>query len=137
MTKSAIIQNTEIEIKRRRNFWYNPKLKQRARELRNHPTVAENKLWFEYLRQIPHKALRQKPIGNYIVDFYLPQIKIVIEVDGETHLRDIGYDDKRTKELERLGLKVIRFWNDDVINGFVEVCKIIEGYLDKNDYKSP
>ena len=116
---------------KRRNFWYDPNLKLRARNLRNNPTAAESKLWFEYLRQIPYKIYRQKPIDNYIVDFYLPQFKLVIEVDGETHLRDAKYDDNRTRELEKLGLAVIRFWNDDVLNGFAGVCEEIEGCLKK------
>ena len=89
---------------KRRNLRYNTKLKLRARELRNEMTTAEKKLWFEYFRQISYKVYRQKPIGNYIVDFYIPQIKLVIEVDGETHMRDAEYDENRIRELEKLGL---------------------------------
>lgn len=114
---------------KRRNLRYNPKLKLEARELRNNPTIAEKKLWFGYLIQVNHKAYRQKPIGNFIVDFYIPQFKLVIEVDGETHMRDVEYDNNRTKELEKLGLKVIRFWNNDIAEGFGQVCDIIESYL--------
>lgn len=91
--------------------------------------MTENKLWFEYLRQISYKVYRQKPIGNFIVDFYLPQLKLVVEIDGETHMRDVEYDNNRTRELEKLGLTVIRFWNDDVSDGFTGVCEIIESYF--------
>ena len=98
---------------------YNPKLKERARHLRNNMTPAENKLWRKYLRQFPLPVYRQKPIDNYIVDFYIPKLKLVIEIDGETHLekKEIEYDSKRTKVLESYGLKVLRFWNYDILGG--------------------
>lgn len=73
------------------------------------PTKSESKLWLEYLKQLPYKVYRQKPIENYIVDFYLPQFKLIIEIDGETHLRNVEYDNNRTKELNKLGLTVIKF----------------------------
>ncbi|MBI4779321.1 endonuclease domain-containing protein [Candidatus Falkowbacteria bacterium] len=119
------------QVIKRRNLHYNPKLKVRARELRNNMTAAENKLWFEYLRQISFKVYRQKPIRNFIVDFYIPQFKLVIEVDGETHMRDAEYDDNRTEELKKLGLRIIRFWNNDILEGFAGVCDRIESYLNK------
>ena len=49
-------------------------------------TPAERKLWHKYLRQFPLPVYRQKPIDNYIVDFYIPKLKLVIEIDGETHI---------------------------------------------------
>lgn len=101
-------------------------------------TAAEKKLWFRYLRQFPYKVYRQKPISNYIVDFYIPKLKLIIELDGETHINDknIKYDKNRTKELEEVGLKVIRFWNYDVLDGFEAVCAIIANCLNKTG-KSP
>ncbi len=115
---------------KRRNYLYNPKLKSRARELRNNMTAAENKLWTGCLRQLPVKTYRQKPIGNYIIDFYVPKLKLVIEVDGETHIesREIKYDQSRTEELEKMGLKVMRFWNYEILDnlgGFDSVCERI------------
>jgi len=94
-------------------------------------TAAEKKLWYEYLRQTEYRWLRQKPIGNFIVDFYCSALKLVIEVDGATHLEnhDINYNRKRTGELEKLGLKVLRFYNDDIFNGLNEVINIIEGKI--------
>ena len=90
-------------------------------------TSAENKLWYDYLRLDKNRWLRQKPINNYIVDFYCSKLKLVIEVDGVTHLenKDIISDQNRTKKLEELGLKVLRFWNDDILYGLDEVVKII------------
>jgi len=117
----------------RRNFLYSPKLKIRARRLRNEMTIAEKKIWREYLANSKYRWLRQRPINNYIVDFYCPKLRLVIEVDGETHLRekDLAYDLKRTKDLEKLGLKVLRFWNDDILSGFHIVGEIIDKEIDK------
>ena len=110
---------------------YNPKLKARARKLRSQMTEAEVNLWQQLrMRQVAGvKFLRQRPIGNYIVDFYAPEAKLVIEVDGGQHYKEKGleYDEKRDGFLKGCGLKVIRFSNLDVlrnIEGVVE--KIIE-----------
>ena len=79
---------------------YNPQLVARAREMRKNPTVAERKLW-GYLRNFPVKFWRQKPINHFIVDFYCPKLKLVIEVDGDSHFTDSGvvYDEERTEGL--------------------------------------
>ena len=110
---------------------YNPKLKDRARELRSRMTDAEIKLWKQLrMRQvIGIKFLRQRPIGNYIVDFYAPEAKLVIEVDGSQHYEDDGVerDEQRDAYLGGLGLKVIRFSNLDVIQNIEGVVeRIIE-----------
>jgi very-short-patch-repair endonuclease len=110
---------------------YNPKLKKRARRLRKNMTEAEIRLW-NHLRRKQIKGLqffRQRPIGNYIVDFYAPEEKLVIEVDGGQYYEEDGleYDEARDAFLEGQGLKVIRFSNLNVlknINGIVE--KVIE-----------
>jgi len=90
---------------------YNKALKARARELRNNPTMAENKLWHSCLKNHKYNFLRQKPIDNFIVDFYCSKLKLVIEIDGGTHLgdKDVLYDAKRTKILENYGLKFYAF----------------------------
>ena len=107
---------------------YNPQLVARAREMRKNPTVAERKLW-GYLRNFPVKFWRQKPINNFIVDFYCPKLKLVIEVDGDSHFTDSGlvYDEERTRVLEGYGLRVIRFTNDEVVQNFEGVCEQIMG----------
>ena len=107
---------------------YNPVLKGRARVLRNTMTKAERKLWFEFLRTHSVRWLRQKPLGNYIVDFYCSEKRIVIEVDGDSHYTDGGqeYDQKRTTFLSGYGLKVIRFTNLDVLERFDGVCASID-----------
>jgi len=109
----------------RRNFLYNNKLKERARELRKNMTPAEKKLWFGYLKHSEYRFLRQKPIGNYIADFYCASKKLIIEVDGDTHFTDeaIEYDHIRTAYLNSLGIIVIRVNNNDVYNNFSGVCR--------------
>jgi very-short-patch-repair endonuclease len=94
-------------------------------------TKAERKLWYDYLRTFPHRVHRQRPIDNFIVDFYCPSLKLVIEIDGETHDNQQAqeYDLERTRILERYGLKVIRFTNQDVLGNFEGVCEEIRGVI--------
>lgn len=98
---------------------YDAPLKRLARRLRSGMTDAEHKLWFRLRRKqldgVP--CYRQKPIGPYIVDFYLPAVRLVIEVDGSQHATEPGttVDRIRTVYLENLGLKVIRFDNRQVL----------------------
>ncbi len=91
---------------------------QRARELRNNATEAEQVLW-EYLKTKPFdiKFRRQHPYSNYFLDFYCHYLKLVIEVDGDLHqLKDIKKKDKeRQSKLEMDGIKIIRFSNDQVL----------------------
>jgi very-short-patch-repair endonuclease len=107
--------------------------------MRNEMTLAEKKLWYDYLRQSEHRWLRQKAVGNFIVDFYCPKVKLVIEIDGVTHLKDkeIIYDRNRTRELEKLGIKVLRFWNDDILQGIGEVEIIIEKEIENRKLNPP
>jgi very-short-patch-repair endonuclease len=106
---------------------YNPNLVDRAKQMRRNPTPAEKKLWEEYLKTFHHRVLRQRPIDNFIVDFYCAAIRLVIEVDGEIHNSESArvYDVERTIKLEKYGLKVIRFTNDEVMNKFEDVCQQI------------
>jgi very-short-patch-repair endonuclease len=106
---------------------YNPKLKERARELRKNMTKAEKRLWYGLLRNLKYNVLRQKPIDNYIVDFYCPRLRLVIEVDGDAHSKEEAkvYDEKRTAVLEGYRLKVLRFMNYDVLKSFEGVCQKI------------
>jgi len=91
----------------------------RAAELRKNMSIAELVLWKKLRDRKLFKARfrRQHPIGIYIVDFYNHEYKLVIEVDGEIHrtTETIDYDSVRTYELEKHGLKVLRFTNHQVI----------------------
>ena len=88
---------------------YNPLLVPRAKELRKNMTGAERKLWFGFLRTLGIRVLRQRPIDNFIVDFYYPAARLVVEIDGGGHFTSDGldYDWSRTEILEGYGLAVI------------------------------
>jgi len=107
---------------------YNRKLKGVSRGLRSNMTDAERALW-QRIRRGQIKSLhfyRQKPIGNYIVDFYCSKAKLILEIDGGQHYEDknIEADRIRTEYFEGLGLKVLRFTNIDVL-------KNLDGVLNK------
>lgn len=99
--------------------------------MRSSMTDAEAKLWNE-LRA--HRLMgigfrRQMPIGKYIVDFACPEHKLIIEVDGSQHASDEKKDAIRTRFLEQRGWRVIRFWNDDILNDIDNTCQHIVNYL--------
>ncbi len=106
---------------------YNRELVERAKVLRKNPTQAEKKLWNDYLKTFELRVLRQRPIDHFIVDFYCPQLKLVIEVDGDSHFTATGQDrdTERTRVLAGYGLKVLRFSNDEVLHNFASVCQRI------------
>ena len=112
---------------------YNKKLTLLARELRKSMTDAEKRLWSKIrMRQMGgYQFYRQRAIGNYIVDFYCPKAKLVLEVDGGQHYSDeqIEIDKKRSSYLNKLGLKVMRFTNLDVLNNIDVVLDEIYRYL--------
>jgi very-short-patch-repair endonuclease len=95
-----------------------PEVKQRARELRQPQTPAEQKLWalLRGRNLAGYKFRRQHPIGNFIVDFYCPQAKLVIEVDGDIHAAQQEYDAARTVWLQERGYRVIRFANREIFD---------------------
>ncbi|MEZ4931500.1 MAG: DUF559 domain-containing protein [Saprospiraceae bacterium] len=104
-----------------------------SRELRGKQTEAEAILW-EHLKTKKlgdFKFRRQHPINRYIVDFYCHQAKLVIELDGNYHERDGQrlYDEDRTENLKSLGLKEIRFKNEEVTNNLERVLEAIQSEL--------
>ena len=112
---------------------YREDLKSLSRSLRGNMTDAEAKLWF-YLRrrQIANvQFYRQRPIENYIVDFYAPTVKLVVEVDGSQHLTEPAAhaDEERTMALLALGLNVLRFDNLEVLNQTEGVLNVIHNHL--------
>jgi len=115
----------------RRLVPYQLRLKEPSRALRRDPTPAERKLWFEFIRDLPHKFTRQKPLGSYIADFYCSRLRLVIEIDGDSHFTDRGdtYDAKRTAALAAVNVRVIRFTNSEVLEQFEGVCLRIEEAL--------
>ena len=112
---------------------YRKSLTRRAQTLRRDPTPAEKKLWYEFLRDLPYKFTRQKPLGQYVADFYCSRHRLVIELDGDSHYTDRGqrYDEARTLALETQGLRVIRFTNVEVADHFEAVCDAITAALER------
>ena len=105
----------------------NADLLENARHLRKEMTPQERRLWYQFLREYPVKIYKQRIIGNYIVDFYCASAKLVIEIDGSQHYEEDGvtYDAERTKYLESLGLRVVRYSNAEINREFREVCDSI------------
>jgi len=117
---------------------YRTGLKKFSRKLRTDMTDAEQLLW-KYVRRkqlCNIQFYRQKPIGNYIVDFYAPAAKLVIELDGGQHFSDegLGHDQKRDAHLFSLNLKVLRFDNYQVLNSLKDVLNEIHRQIEVARY---
>ena len=108
---------------------YNKKLKKRAQELRSNMTDAEIILWSKIKgRQIKNAQFyRQKPIGNYIADFYCAKYNLIIELDGSQHFTNEGmeYDSERDTYLKFMGIKVLRFTNIQIMKELNTVLEVI------------
>jgi very-short-patch-repair endonuclease len=112
---------------------YDKKLKQPSRELRKNLTQEESLLWSKVREKQLDNLLfyRQKPIGGYIVDFYCPKAKLVIEIDGSRHFTAQAkeYDKVRDEFLRNMGLTVLRFTNSNVLTDVENVIEEIKHYL--------
>jgi very-short-patch-repair endonuclease len=101
-------------------IYYNPKLKELAQQLRNNSTKSEIKLW-NYLKGKQLKGYdfhRQKPISDYIVDFFCNKLMLVIEIDGYTHSFEETFERNRkeVKRLNKLGITVLRGLSNNIVN---------------------
>ena len=112
---------------------YNPKLKQLARKLRKSGTLAEVLLWNQLKgRQVKeYKFTRQKPISQYIVDFCCNRLRLVIEIDGITHNDKEQADRIRQMEIEKMGLRFLRFYDSDIRNNLNGVLISLIDRIDK------
>ena len=110
------------------DYKHNPKLVENAKSLRKNMTKEERHLWYDYLRNYDVRFLRQKVLGKYIVDFYCPEAKIVIELDGSQHYEPmrIEKDTERTMYLAQYESAVIRIPNNEVMRNFRGVCEYID-----------
>jgi len=101
--------------------------------MRRQSTDAETKFWNAVRnRQIDGaKFRRQWPIGEFIADFCCVELKLVVEIDGGQHA-DNKHDDARTRQLGQLGYRVVRFWNNDVLNNLEGVIRVLETELSAN-----
>ena len=118
-------------VKRRKIIPYNPALKEKARYLRNNSTLSEVLLW----KHLKGKQMcdfdfhRQKPLDNYIVDFFCNELMLAIEIDGDSHIGKEKYDEVRQNKLEGLGIKFLRFADLDVKKNMNGVLEIIENWI--------
>ena len=110
---------------------YNKSLRGNARSLRKNMTKEERHLWYDFLKDLPVMVHRQKVIGHYIVDFYIAEAKIVIELDGSQHFDDEGKqkDFERDAYLQAQGLTVLRYANSDINKNFQSVCQDIWNHV--------
>lgn len=112
---------------------YNPKLKELTRKLRQNMTYSEVKLWNELKngQMMGYDFDRQRPIGNYIVDFYCKDLLLALEVDGITHHDEkvILKDEIRQEELEMLGVSFLRFDALEVVQDINNILQIIVNWI--------
>lgn len=112
---------------------YQPYLKELARKLRNDSTFGEILLW----KQLSGKQMfgfdfhRQKPLLNYIVDFYCAELDLIIEVDGNYHNDEITVERDliRENELKKHNLNILRFTENEIKTDMVNTIRIIESYI--------
>jgi very-short-patch-repair endonuclease len=111
--------NLGKSIERQMYYGAKPYLFRLALNMRKNPTDAEKVMWkqLKKLRKEGYIFRRQHPVDIFIADFYCHNLKLIIEVDGEIHFNSVAqeHDDGRTGELERFGIKIIRFTNEQII----------------------
>ncbi len=110
---------------------HNPELTHISKVLRKNATKEENHLWYDFLKEVEPQFKRQKVIGKYIVDFYCPAAKMVIELDGTQHneAKNKLMDEERDEFLKELGIAVFRYSNRDINKNFGRVCTHITNRL--------
>ena len=102
----------------------------RARQLRRDSTEAEKRLWRALRSKLPqYKWRRQMPVGSYFVDFACFAEKLIVELDGGQHATATTYDERRTRFIEELGYRVLRFWNHDALRNTDGVLETIAAEL--------
>jgi very-short-patch-repair endonuclease len=101
-------------------------LRQRAKNLRKQSTDTERHLWYNLrANRLGFKFKRQVPIGTYIVDFVCLEKRLIVELDGGQHFNNQKYDTERTAWLKGRGFKVLRFWNNEVLQQTASVIEVI------------
>jgi len=117
---------------------YEPHLKELARKLRNHSTLSEVLLWnqLKNKKMLGYDFHRQKPIDEFIVDFFCPELMLAIEIDGESHWQKCDADKNRQGRLEALGIRFLRFHDSMVKQDMANVLRSIEGWIRQNSGKT-
>lgn len=117
--------------KKWKRLYYNPELTKRARKLRKNSTFGEILFWNQVKAKkiLGYQFCRQKPIGNYIVDFYCNPLDLVVEIDGPIHDKYHKYDQKRQMYLESLGQTVLRFKDLDVRTKIDDIIQTLSDWI--------
>ena len=112
---------------------YNPNLKDKARKLRKNSTLSEVLLWNRLKgRQLKgYQFLRQKPVDNYVVDFFCRRLNLVIEIDGDTHIDNEASDKIRQMKLESMGISFLRFSDNEIKSNLDRVVQTIINWIDE------
>ena len=120
-------------MSRRTLIPYDPKLKQRSRQLRNNSTLSEVLLWNQLKRKQMkgYQFLRQKPLDHYIVDFFCYDLMLAIEIDGSSHDDKLEEDEIRQERLESFGVRFLRFTDRDVKKNLEGVLQCIEAWIEE------
>jgi len=114
------------------HFDAGPEIFKKAKELRGNETESEKLFWEQISNnKLGVKFRRQHPLKWFIADFYCHQAKLIIELDGDVHLDKLQkeYDEGREAELKKLGLKVLRFTNEEIIDNIENVVEIVKRKL--------
>jgi adenine-specific DNA-methyltransferase len=111
--------------------------RERARNLRRDPTEAEKRLWSRLRRRqlAGYRFRRQVPIGPYFADFASHEAKLIVEVDGGQHATNADADYRRTRRMEADGYRVIRFWNNEVLENTDGVVQAIHEALLESEFR--
>jgi very-short-patch-repair endonuclease len=109
----------------------NTKLVDRSKEMAKNMTKSERKIWFDVLKKLDTKWIKQRIIGNYIIDFFCFEIGLAIEIDGDSHNSQIEYDQVRTDFLNELSITVIRFTNEEVLNNLEGVFNSVKNKIEQ------
>jgi very-short-patch-repair endonuclease len=125
-------------MRRRKVYPYNPNLKELARKLRNNSTLSEVLLWNQ-LKNGKMKGYdfhRQKPILNYILDFFCHELELAIEIDGNTHDSEKAHkkDAARQQEIEKFGIRFLRFEDKDIKCNMAGVLREIEKWIQVHEH---
>jgi len=125
-------------MSRNKIIWYNPGLRALSRQLRANSTKTEIILW-KNIKGIVlgHKFHRQVPINEFMVDFYCHELFLAIEIDGCTHYYNYEKDKMRQDRLESLGIKVLRFNDEDIKRHLNDVLRIIQSVIEEIERTSP
>ena len=105
----------------------NARLQRYAREMRRQPSDAERRLWYFLRRKnlLGFRFRRQVPFGPYILDFFCSDASLAIEIDGGQHADQHAYDSARSRYLRDKGIRVVRFWNNEVLRNTSGVLEVI------------